>query len=412
MQPAASKKGISFQSDIDDDLPKACLLDRMRTQQILLNLLQNAIRYTNHGFVKLACRFVPSPQGSVDAEQDFGFLCISVSDSGIGISSENQKRIFQAFETIDEDPYKEAAASSSSDLGTSLGLGLSVVASLIDALGGKLNLESEVGKGTTIEVLLPTVCVAVKTRPLTTESVKSPRGASTQDRLVAFILDDAKPNRLLMKSYLKRLGFTCQSFSRAAKFLESCKNNPPDWVFIDWQLPGTKGSQLLNELYGMPRKIRVVVVTADVRASDEISQNARGVNACLFKPLEFKRFKQEMQRMGDFRNSSHPCGDSTVEVEENRSMEHGYGDLASLEKKIQRLVLEQFANDCEEMRQSISAGDRGRLQLIAHRVNGSAGNARLMKLASQMRQLEEAASTAEWETILQLVTLAETTKAV
>jgi HPt (histidine-containing phosphotransfer) domain-containing protein len=126
------------------------------------------------------------------------------------------------------------------------------------------------------------------------------------------------------------------------------------------------------------------VVTADLHARDAVLAHHYQVKGCLFKPLEFRQFQREIEVLlgsQSMKGQVASFGEATME----------HSDLGDLERKLQRLVLEQLVDDCVEMREALRRGDRSRLRFIAHRILGSAGNAKLHELAESMRMLEQAA---------------------
>lgn len=392
MAPIAEQKGLAFHCHTDEQFPDWIVLDPIRTQQIILNLLQNAIRYTDRGFVKLEFAFEPSDCcGEEQGNRSKGNVRIRVSDSGIGISSENQRRIFEAFAIIERPKADYESVKSELELGTRLGLGLSVVESLVTAMEGAIHLESEVGKGTTVCVFLPTISLREKNvarnRKMVGRSAKreSKWLDRNEGRPMAFVVDDCRANRILMRSYLQRLGFRSRSFATGGSLMQALQNDTPQWLFLDWELPDMSGTDLLSALNQNGRAIDTLVITADPLATVSVLKHPYAVKACLAKPIEFTEFQKHLAK-----HMSAPQAGNSFEstVSEPQPPLDTWLDL---EKRLQQLVLEQSLVDCKELRKSMEANRFESIRMIAHRLQGSAGNARLHQLASLMIRLEKAA---------------------
>lgn len=392
MAPVAEQKGLEFHCHIGEHFPDWIVLDPIRTQQIILNLLQNAIRYTDRGFVKLEFAFEPSDCcGEEQGNRSKGNVRIRVSDSGIGISSENQRRIFEAFAIIERPKADYESVKSELELGTRLGLGLSVVESLVTAMEGAIHLESEVGKGTTVCVFLPTISLREKNvarnRKMVGRSAKreSKWLDRNEGRPMAFVVDDCRANRILMRTYLQRLGFRSRSFATGASLLEALQTETPQWLFLDWELPDMSGTDLLSVLDRLGRAIDTLVITADPLAASTVLEHPYAVKDCLSKPIEFTAFQKHLSK-----HTNAPQADSPFEPTASEP-QPSLDTWLDLEKRLQQLVLEQSLEDCKELRRSIETNRFESIRMISHRLQGSAGNARLHQLASLMIRLEKAA---------------------
>ncbi|XZE46970.1 ATP-binding protein [Pirellulaceae bacterium SH467] len=390
--PAAEQKGLAFQSHTEEPFPDWIVLDPIRTQQIIFNLLQNAIRYTDRGFVKLELAFEPHDRGEgVQRDRLKGNIKIRVSDSGIGISLEHQRRIFDAFEIIEHPSARSESIRSTEELGTRLGLGLSVVDSLVKAMDGTIHLESELGIGTSICVSLP--AIAMRGEAIAPRKQKRIGSARPRRRLLdrkelrpmAFVVDDCRANRILMRSYLQRLGYQTRVFATGAALMQALQSDTPRWLILDWELPDISGLALLTALNRIGKKIDTVVITADTLAAPSVLEHSYAVSACFFKPIEFTDFQMRFSKLSDAR-----ADERSFEHRQLGSMPPGESWL-ELEKRLQHLVLEQGLADCRELRKSIGANRFDCIRMIAHRLQGSAGNARLQHLASIMVSLEQAA---------------------
>ncbi len=218
----AEAKGLGFVADIGDDLPQQVHADERRLRQILMNLLSNAVRFTDRGEVRFRVRF----RNEV--------ATFTVEDTGRGIPAGDRERIFQPFERL-EDPRRPVPGT---------GLGLTITRLLVELLGGELRLDSEVGSGSRFRVrlMLPRIAGA---RPVTAQRrVYGYRGR----RRHVLIVDDNPEHRALLADALKPLGFTVSLAESGTAALAAVAAASPDAVLIDVAMPGMSGWSLAAKL--------------------------------------------------------------------------------------------------------------------------------------------------------------------
>ena len=227
----ALKKGLSLQLSLASQVPRHTLIDADRLRQIMTNLLQNAIRYTPHGHVHC----------DVDTRRN-GFkllLQLAVADSGVGIPEAEQERVFECFRHGDGD-------ASPKPFGRGLGLGLSITQAMVKKLNGTIALESKVGIGSTFTVQLPIQTIAASTSEASENLSDFGNFASKMNlpfgmRPTALIVDDSPANLLVMRSYLKRIGYRTMSVSSLAASIAKIQNHRFDLVIMDRHLPDGDG---------------------------------------------------------------------------------------------------------------------------------------------------------------------------
>jgi len=300
--PVAENKGVRFNIDIDEKLPTAIYTDAQRLDQVLKNLLSNAFKFTERGHVQL--RVTPAARGwSADhpslnrAKQVFAF---TVNDSGIGIPSEKQSTIFEAFQQADGSTSRRYGGT---------GLGLAISRELARLLGGEIKLESEEGRGSTFTLFLPDAHPSPETEKASatatqkiaspSESLKSEPGISpfadvsipddrfgilASDKAILIVEDDRDLAQWLLNE-AHEVGFkaivTPQGRTAAALVHEYA----PIAITLDLQLRDIEGSKLL-ERFKADLKIRHVPVIA-LSAPSRMPQNAfkYGAIAVLEKPV-------------------------------------------------------------------------------------------------------------------------------
>ena len=267
---AAAEKGLELVNQTGG-VPMV-LLDGHRFRQILFNLVGNAVKFTERGSVTVAASCVGT---GID---------VSVSDTGCGIAPDLLTRIF--------DPFVQAQdPSHSADRAGGTGLGLSICRRLVEAMGGELDVESELGKGTTFRARLPDVVVTGEKPAADQKSVVVPKDLPKR----VLVVDDSPINREVLASLLAHAGVTsvdqaCDGGEALAKLvLAERSDNPYDFVFSDLWMPNMNGIELIEKLRADSRFTRLTVfaVTADTEFQrDDRNKLFSGI---LLKPLTYNK---------------------------------------------------------------------------------------------------------------------------
>ncbi|MBR4654283.1 MAG: response regulator [Kiritimatiellae bacterium] len=275
----AAAKGIRLVNRMAD-LP-TLLLDGHRFRQILFNLLGNAVKFTEHGSV------------TVSASYDDGNLKVSVADTGCGIASDMLTRILDPFVQV-QDPSHAA------DRAGGTGLGLSICRSLVEAMGGNLVVESELGKGSTFKVCIPGVVSS--TEPVATAAEAKPGDTLKVLPKHVLVVDDSPVNRAVLTALLKKAGVTSVDLAcdgvEAFMALDSAMKtgNPHDFVFSDFWMPNMNGLELIEKLRADSRfsRLPVFAVTADTESNGDA--RTRFFTGVLLKPLTYGKLMDVLGR--------------------------------------------------------------------------------------------------------------------
>ncbi|MBF0102071.1 MAG: response regulator [Desulfobacterales bacterium] len=246
------EKQLQFILDIDEQLPSVLIIDEMRLRQVFINLVGNAIKFTDKGHVclKISCNFthVTNPSSV--------HLLFAVEDTGKGIPQHMQQEIFQAFTQLDgQDNVKYGGT----------GLGLTISKRLIEMMGGKIWLESQVGKGTTFYFCLDDIKVV-------TDSSFTEDDFSTQMDHVVFslatilVVDDVSYNRKLIKGMLLQIGkFEINEADDGVSALKQVSHHKPNIIFMDKRMPNLSGDKAAQCIKDSPvtHDIPIIIVTAE-----------------------------------------------------------------------------------------------------------------------------------------------------
>ena len=257
-QGLAHAKGIRFVLDAAADLPAQLLGDALRIKQVLLNLANNALKFTEHGSVTLR------------AQRIEGGLQFSISDTGPGISEASQSRLFQRFEQA-EGPQRRAGS----------GLGLAICRELVEMMGGSIELQSRLGHGSTFLVRLPLIEVG----GAPTEQGAPP---SVDERHLRLLLVEDDPIvAAVVTGLLQQQGHAACHVANGLLALAELERNRYDAVLLDLDLPGVDGFQVarLIRQRGTGQRLPIVAVTARSGETDEARAREAGMDGFLRKPL-------------------------------------------------------------------------------------------------------------------------------
>ncbi|MEO5363306.1 MAG: ATP-binding protein [Magnetococcus sp. DMHC-8] len=271
MRVRATDKGLAMTCQLAADLPGVCLGDAQRVQQVLLNLLGNAIKFTQQGGVTV--RVQRDPQQA---------LLIEVQDTGIGIDRDQQEIIFQ--------PFMQAEMSTSRRFGGT-GLGLTICRKLVSQMGGEITVASEPGRGSLFRVRLPLPLSSGMTDHL---SVPVQPGATPQEtarRVVSILLvDDADDNRLLVRAFLKRFPCRLVEAENGEECLARFQQDHFDLVLMDMQMPVMDGFEATRQIraWEVARQrppTPIIALTAHAMREDVAKTLAAGCNMHVTKPI-------------------------------------------------------------------------------------------------------------------------------
>jgi CheY-like chemotaxis protein/anti-sigma regulatory factor (Ser/Thr protein kinase) len=242
--------------------------DETRFRQILLNLVGNALKFTDQGHVKV----------SVDCTAEGDRLRLVVEDSGIGIPEEARATLFQ--------PFTQAESSTTRRFGGT-GLGLSIVAQLVDWLNGDINVESEVGKGTTLTLFFPLVLPA-RGISATFDGSRQLKPVEEVRKLKVLLTDDNSVNRLVATRMLENMQHEVHQANDGLEALMAMEEYEFDLVLMDVQMPNMDGltaTEKIRDLPGEKGQIPIIGLTANAMASDKEALLKVGMNGYLPKPV-------------------------------------------------------------------------------------------------------------------------------
>jgi PAS domain S-box-containing protein len=257
--------------------------DRAKFKQILYNLLSNAIKFTHDGgLVQVRARTVPDPTTPGMGADDW--LALEVEDTGIGIRPEDQSRIFLEFEQLDASYVREQKGT---------GLGLALTRRLVDLHGGRIGLESTVGKGSTFSILLPRVPPSVRAPGHAGLGAAAP--AADEGKPMVLVVEDEPVAGELLCHYLTTQGYAVAQAGNAQQALEMARRLKPVAITLDILLPDQDGLEVLSQLRALADTERIPVIVVSITDERALGFDL-GASDWLVKPVNRERFLEAVSR--------------------------------------------------------------------------------------------------------------------
>ena len=388
-EPLARRAELDFELELDESVAIYVSGDRRRLQQILVNLIGNAIKFTERGGIRLKARARPLARGFE--------LAIEIADTGIGIEPAQLQRMFQPFEQADSGIARKYGGT---------GLGLAISKRLAEAMGGRIEVSSIRGKGTTFTVVVQ-LSAATSERPrISSDSTQLATARATlPSGTRVLVVDDSELNRELAQEMLERLGCTVQSVGSGAEAIEIARTSPFDVVLMDCQmreLDGYATTRQLRALGDACARVPIIAVTANAFADDRQRALEAGMNDLLAKPFGLRDLQRTLSRWliaaGAPPLSELPPAPTAADNASlyPQAMRHiaALLDGAFDESMIDHVVeafLQQWPQRRAALEQAIAGGDVGVLREIIHALDGAVPYFGSDRLNAALRRLQQQA---------------------
>jgi PAS domain S-box-containing protein len=359
--PRIAEKALSFSVHYEWPLPRWLATDVLRLKQVIINLLSNSIKFTEKGWIEVRVSFNQSSEE----------ISISVSDSGIGMTNDQQAKLFQPFSQANESITRKYGGT---------GLGLTISRRLARALGGDIQVTSEPGRGS---VFTLTVKPRLPDRELiTTDRSPGERAVSTHftkpPALKGHVLfaDDAVDNRQLVQYLLSKVGLSAVMVDDGSQALQAALSQPFDLILLDIQMPNVDGLTAARGMREAGIRTPIVALSASTMSSDVLEAVEAGCSMHLGKPFSSQSFYNMLARFL-------PTAQMSITTSErgkiaDRCAASVLHDPVTAIFDAQMIpLLHQFLTRLparlEEIKAAIAASDGERVLLLAHRLKGSAG---------------------------------------
>ena len=404
--PQARTKNIDLKFELQPDVEKTFFGDPTRLRQVLLNLVGNALKFTDSGFIHIkASKLSNSP--------DDNRLRMTISDSGIGISKENLPKLFTKFSQADTTITRRFGGT---------GLGLAICRQLIELMGGQIGVESELGVGSTFWFEIP---LQAEGKASATTSADAPHpsrrdsdDAGSPSNLPAaskpvlqnrriLLVEDNHINQLLASTILSRAGYQVDIADDGRAAITSLEASDYDAVLMDIEMPVMGGVEAMKHIRQeastlKKRNIPIIAMTANAMADDRDNYIAAGMDDYIRKPIRAARllsvvayWSDPQNKQGNVSSLTQPSTTTQNLTASNDDMD--FRDLENLsqrigENKINSLIGEFIDDNRRQMKrlaEVCATGDHAKIARIAHEIAGTSANFGASKLAELAQQLKQ-----------------------
>ncbi|MCL2235438.1 MAG: PAS domain S-box protein [Defluviitaleaceae bacterium] len=384
-------KGIKFIINVDENLPTNLIGDSLRVEQIAINLLSNAFKYTEEGTVELQVDFEP------DDCDDCIILIITVKDTGVGMTEEQLNDIYEEYARF----YKH-----DTHIVSGTGLGMPIVATLAQLMNAHVGVESQYRVGTQASVRIPQKVYgtgvlgekAVKrlqrfetTSVSNVEQFKLPREPMPYGRVL--VVDDVDANLYVARGLLAFYDLqieTCESGYAAVEKVRD--GNVYDIIFMDHMMPGMDGIQTLGVLHEMGYTAPIVALTANALIGQSEEFIREGFDEFLSKPISRKNLHSVLLKFVRDKQPAHVIEAARAEINGKNRNEFDPQNGSGLQNKLRSDFAKKQGNAFAELTNFIETGDFKSAHLLAHSLKGLAGLMYESDLAQAAAKLEQSLS--------------------
>lgn len=370
LYPLSEKKGLSLECSINDTMPTRIVSDPARIQQIINNLISNAIKFTDEGYVRV----------KISDKKDFvgdPLLYFEIEDTGIGIPEDKQDAVFKKFIQADISTARKYGGT---------GLGLAITKQLVEMMGGEIQLESEVGKGTTFIVEIPIEIASSQGDHDCARNYSPSMQMDLSARIM--VVDDHPINLLFMCKVLKKIGFTHVDEANSGKeAIDLAKSKEYDLIFMDCQMPEIDGFEASERIRMMEGdkigSTPIIAVTADAMKGARERCLDSGMNDYISKPVDIEKLR-DILRKWQFFEISESLEESTVSIIESQEKTDTIVDWERLKlmtdnnldetKEMIDLFTRYASETLVSLKDALEKGDPENWEKSAHKLKGSSAN--------------------------------------
>lgn len=286
----AKKKGITFHNSFEDSASTLVNGDSVRCSQVLANLVSNAVKFTESGSIEV----------SISRQENSDFVDFSIKDTGIGITEEQQEKLFSTFVQADDSTTRKYGGS---------GLGLVICKNLVRLMGGEISLHSQQGKGCTFKfsILLPIVNISTLTPKIDVVQTKSSGAvhSSNTAQLKAnvcnkhvLLVEDNRVNQIIALKMLHEFGMRTSIAMNGQEAVEQAKEESFDIILMDIQMPVMNGFEATQEIRKLPhyQSVPIIAITANAMSDDKEASIDAGMDSHITKPINSDKLLIEMAK--------------------------------------------------------------------------------------------------------------------
>jgi len=411
-QLRAKDKDLSLEADLPDTVPQWLKGDGRRFSQVLFILIDNALKFTQHGKIKVQVLYA-EPTG------DYWQMCLCVKDTGVGIPKEKQEIIFESFQQADSSTTREYGGS---------GLGLSIARQLVELFGGKMWLESEPNQGSqfffTLRLLSPSAkeIQQAEQETFVYEPQAFQQKWKTQPKTV-LVVEDSPENRLLIQAYLKKMPLQLDFALNGEEAIQKRFEINPDLILMDIQMPVLDGLSATRRIRQQEQEtdtkaVPIIALTADALNKTRENCFEVGCNGFLTKPIEQSLLLQAMDKQLHFIEGhlldNTPAAESPEMITLLESAESPVEETQWPPFKIHHqfneilpLFIQLREDEPTKIRDFLEAGDLKDIERIGHSLKGVGGSFGFPYVSELGETIENAAIDNQHEILLRSAQLLE-----
>jgi len=380
----ASRKGLVLNANVDAGIAPALLFDPVRLQQVIGNLVNNAIKFTPSGEVSIRVRLV-------EARAKENVLRLEVRDTGIGMTGEEQERVFEAF--------TQASAETTSRFGGT-GLGLSISRQLTQLMGGTIEMRSRPGEGTEVRVTLPLLVAEAKAvaasaasaLPTLSRAEPPPVEAAVRDGRLVLVVDDHPINRIVLLKQVNALGYAGEIAEDGAEALRKWESRRFALLLLDCNMPRMSGYDVARAIRAREREAglaptRIVACTANALVGEAEKCFEAGMDDYVTKPVELAQLSGKLSRW---------LQNGPVEAQ-------ALDEVSGGDERVAHEMLARFWRYNEEDARALRDAFRRRsgedVMAACHRIKGAGRTIGAQQLAAACERAELAARAGDWPAV-------------
>ncbi|MBA3680910.1 MAG: PAS domain S-box protein [Bacteroidetes bacterium] len=375
MSSRAKEKGIYLRSEFSEDIHQAMIGDPLRIEQVLLNLVGNAVKFTAQGGITVKCSLL---NDTVDGQR----IQIAVSDTGVGIDEKYLKNIFKKFSQEDKSVSRKYGGT---------GLGLAITYELIQLMGGVIEVESEKNSGTTFKVI-----TTLKKSEINKVNDKNESNETISlNGLKILLVEDNELNRLVAQNTFKYYTCSVDEAVNGLEAIEKLKLNKYDIILMDIQMPEMDGLEATEKIRTELRiDTPIIALTANAFKSEVEKCKSAGMNDYITKPFEEAEL---LKLISKYTNANFVQGPESIDstatsvtlksYDLNKLKELSRGDKGFIKKMIS-LFVEQAKISLQQINSAYEVNDLDTMHKIAHKLKPSIDNMDIISLKKEIRELE------------------------
>ena len=377
LKPNIGDKEILMECQLDCRADGQFLGDQNRMRQVLINLVGNAIKFTDAGRISITSRQVEKEAGAVSLE-------VTVEDTGVGISQNNLDSIFEPFSQVDGSDHRRFGGT---------GLGLSISSKIVQLMGGVLVVESQLGRGSKFQFMLPLREAKQSTR----ETPRWENATKSNVPLRILLAEDNATNQLVARSILEKKGHHVTVATNGVEAVERFKRSHYDLILMDVQMPELDGLEATRQIRSYEKlnggNICVIALTAGAMQSDREKCIAAGMDEYLSKPIRWKELNSHIQRLGV--NKSLDLLQHEFSWDINAAVGSVGGDATLLVDALE-MILDDLDTKVTQLYHASSIGDADTITHATGQLRESAQTLQLSWLERLALEMEHSSSNDDW----------------